>query len=44
MEVLHVSDITSNEVGTWQIRLTAPPGLASQPVSVTVFWQARCGR
>jgi hypothetical protein len=39
VEVLHVADITSAEVGTWQIHLTAPPGLASQLVSATVFWQ-----
>ena len=26
-------------MGTWQIHLTAPPGLASQLVSATVFWQ-----
>jgi von Willebrand factor type A domain len=39
VEVLHVSNITSDEVGTWKIHLTAPPGLASQLVSATVFWQ-----
>lgn len=39
VEVLHVADITSGEVGTWHIQLTGPPGLASQPVSATVFWQ-----
>ena len=36
---MHVSNITSDEVGTWKIHLTAPPGLASQLVSATVFWQ-----
>ena len=39
MEVLHLANITSADVGTWQIKLTAPPGLASQLVSATVFWQ-----
>jgi hypothetical protein len=39
VEVLHVSNITSDEVGTWKVHLTAPPGLASQLVSATVFWQ-----
>ena len=39
VEVLHVNNITSSDVGTWHIHLTAPPGLASQLVSATVFWQ-----
>jgi von Willebrand factor type A domain len=39
VEVLHIANITSDEVGTWGIHLTAPPGLASQLVSATVFWQ-----
>ncbi len=39
VEVLHVADITSAEAGTWQIHLTATPGLASQLVSATAFWQ-----
>jgi von Willebrand factor type A domain-containing protein len=39
VEVLHVANITSNEVGTWHIHLTAPSGLASRLVSATVFWQ-----
>ena len=29
VEVLHVNNITSSDVGTWHIHLTAPPGLAS---------------
>ena len=39
VEVLHVADITNADVGTWHIKLTAPPSLASQLVSATVFWQ-----
>ncbi len=39
VEVLHVASITSSEVGTWKIHLTAPPGLASQLVSATALWQ-----
>jgi hypothetical protein len=39
VEVLHVANITSDEVGTWKIHLTAPPGASSQLVSATVFWQ-----
>lgn len=39
IEVLHVSNITTSEVGAWHIHLTAPPGLASQLVTATVFWQ-----
>jgi von Willebrand factor type A domain len=38
-EVLHLSDITSADVGSWQVKLTAPAGMASQLVSATVFWQ-----
>jgi hypothetical protein len=37
--VLHLSNITSADVGSWKITLTAPPGLASQLVSATAFWQ-----
>jgi hypothetical protein len=37
--VLHLADISAADVGTWKINLTAPPGLASQLVSATVFWQ-----
>jgi hypothetical protein len=36
IEVLHVSD---PRPGQWQIQLTAPPGMASELVSATVFWQ-----
>ena len=39
VEVLHVANITRGEIGTWRIHLTAPPGLASQLVTATVFWQ-----
>jgi von Willebrand factor type A domain len=39
VEVLHLSNITQADVGTWKIRLTAPPGLASELVRVTAFWQ-----
>ena len=39
IEVLHLPSITTSEVGTWQIKLTAPPNLHSQLVSATVFWQ-----
>ena len=37
--VLHLANLAKAEVGTWQIRLEAPPGLPSQPVSATAFWQ-----
>ncbi len=37
--VLHLTSITSADVGTWKIKLTAPPGQASQLVSATAFWQ-----
>jgi len=36
VEVLH---ITSPQSGQWRIKLTAPPGLASELVSATAFWQ-----
>ena len=36
VEALHV---TSPQPGTWRIKLTAPPGLASQLVTATAFWQ-----
>jgi hypothetical protein len=36
IEVLHVTD---PRPGQWQIQLTAPPGMASELVSATVFWQ-----
>ena len=39
VEVLHVADINSGEVGTWKIQLTAQPGLASQVVRATALWQ-----
>ncbi len=39
VEVLHVNTITSADVGTWHITITAPKGLASQLVSATAFWQ-----
>lgn len=39
VEVLHLPDITQADIGTWRVRLTAPPNLASQLVSATVFWQ-----
>ena len=39
VEVLHVANVTSGEVGTWQIQLTAPPKLTRQLVSANVFWQ-----
>ena len=39
VEVLHVARITSAEVGTWRIQLKAAPGLSSQLVSATAFWQ-----
>jgi hypothetical protein len=38
-EVLHLGDITSADVGTWTVKLAAPPALANQLVSATVFWQ-----
>lgn len=39
VEVLHLPSITQADIGTWHIKLTAPPNLASQLVSATVFWQ-----
>jgi hypothetical protein len=36
VEVLHVA---SPQPGQWRINLTAPPGLASELVSATAFWQ-----
>ncbi len=36
VEVLHVADPAP---GRWRIQLTAPPGMASELVSATVFWQ-----
>jgi hypothetical protein len=39
VEVLHVNTVTSADVGTWHITITAPKGLASQLVSATAFWQ-----
>ncbi len=39
VEVLHIANVTSADVGTWKIKLTAPASLASQLVSATVFWQ-----
>ena len=38
-EVLHLASITAADVGTWRVKLTAPPSLAGQLVSATVFWQ-----
>ena len=39
IEVLHLPNVTSGDVGTWQIKLTAPPNFHRQLVSATVFWQ-----
>jgi hypothetical protein len=39
VEVLHLGNITSADVGAWQVTLTAPKGMASQLVSATMFWQ-----
>jgi hypothetical protein len=39
VEVLHVANVTKDDVGPWHIKLTAPPSLASQLVSATIFWQ-----
>ncbi len=36
VEALH---ITNPQPGEWRIKLTAPPGLASQLVTATAFWQ-----
>lgn len=36
VEVLHV---TNPKPGQWRVKLTAPPGLASELVSATAFWQ-----
>lgn len=36
VEVLHVA---SPQPGQWRIKLTAPPGLASELVRATAFWQ-----
>jgi hypothetical protein len=39
VEVLHIASITSADVGSWKVKLTAPPQLANQLVSASVFWQ-----
>ena len=39
VEVLHLDNVTSADVGAWQVKLTAPAALANQLVSATVFWQ-----
>ena len=39
VEVLHIANVTSADVGTWKVKLTAPASLANQLVSATVFWQ-----
>jgi hypothetical protein len=39
VEVLHLNSITQADAGTWTIKLTGQPGMASQQVSATVFWQ-----
>jgi TIR domain/von Willebrand factor type A domain len=36
VDVLHIEHVQS---GVWKIRVTAPGGLSSQPVSATAFWQ-----
>jgi hypothetical protein len=36
VDVLHLKDPTP---GTWKIKLTAPPGLKSELISATAFWQ-----
>jgi hypothetical protein len=36
VEALHA---TNPQPGTWRIKLTAPPGLGSQLVTATAFWQ-----
>ncbi len=38
-EVLHLNSISNADVGPWRVTLTAPPTMASQLVSATVFWQ-----
>jgi hypothetical protein len=40
VESLHLPDITSGEVGTWTINLTAPTGLASEVVRASALWQS----
>lgn len=39
VETLHVNTISTGDVGTWRIAMTAPKGLTSQLVSATAFWQ-----
>lgn len=39
VEVLHLSSISQADVGTWTVQLTGQPGMPSQQVSATVFWQ-----
>jgi hypothetical protein len=39
VETLHLYNITAADVGTWKIRLTAPPGMATELVRATAFWQ-----
>jgi von Willebrand factor type A domain len=39
VEVLHLDNVTAADVGTWRIQLTAAPGMASELVRATAFWQ-----
>jgi hypothetical protein len=39
VEVLHIYNVAKEDVGTWQVHLTAPSGQASELVQATVFWQ-----
>jgi hypothetical protein len=39
VEVLHLNNVTADDVGSWHIQLTAAPGMASELVRATAFWQ-----
>ena len=38
VETLHLPDLTSGEVGTWTIELSAPKNLAPEVVRASAFW------
>lgn len=39
VESLHLPNLTSDEVGTWTVKPSAPPNYPSQVVRVSAFWQ-----
>jgi hypothetical protein len=39
VETLHLYNVVAADIGTWHIKLTAPPGRVSELVRATAFWQ-----